>query len=119
MSTPAPPRGATAPGRMLWVGILDAYELEDHELALLVEIVRTMALLDRLDEVVRADGPITYTKDGAPRAHPAAVEARQQRLALARLQGALRLPSGEEADGNRRPQRRTGVRVPYRFTGTV
>jgi hypothetical protein len=38
------------------------------------------------------------------------VEARQQRIALARLLAALRLPSGEEGEQDRRPQRRMGVR---------
>jgi hypothetical protein len=45
--------------------------------------------------------------------HPAAVEARQQSITLARLLNALRLPNGEEGDeqvGARRPQRRPGVR---------
>jgi hypothetical protein len=48
-------------------------------------------------------------------AHPAVVEARQQRLALARLLAALRLPAGAEDDlaAGRRPQRRVGVRGFY------
>ncbi|MDQ3274292.1 MAG: hypothetical protein M3Q39_04480 [Actinomycetota bacterium] len=44
--------------------------------------------------------------------HPALVESRQQRLALARLLIALRLPDREE----QRPQRR-GLRGGYRLLG--
>ncbi|GIF16210.1 hypothetical protein [Actinoplanes teichomyceticus] len=55
------------------------------------------------------------------KAHPAAVEARQQRIALARLMVALRMPAGDEGDQaqGRRPQRRTGVRGFYGIRGGV
>ncbi len=109
--TPKPPAGVRAPGRRLWLSVVDAYVLEEHELAMLREAVRTVDLLDELDRRVRADGPIVSSSQG-DRAHPAAVEARQQRIALARLLASLRLPSGEE-DG--RPQRRVGVRGTYRL----
>ncbi|MDQ3452051.1 MAG: hypothetical protein M3493_05025 [Actinomycetota bacterium] len=44
------------------------------------------------------------------------MEARQQRIALARLLAALRLPAGEV---EQRPQRRVGVRGTYGITGAV
>jgi hypothetical protein len=55
------------------------------------------------------------------KANPAAVEARQQRIALARLLAALRLPNGESGDqqSGARPQRRVGVRTPYGIRGAV
>ena len=69
-------------------------------------------LLDNLDAIVRRDGPL-----GAKgKAHPAVVESRMQRIALARLTAALRLPAGDEGDlqkGARRPQRRVGARDVY------
>jgi hypothetical protein len=47
--------------------------------------------------------------------HPAVVEARQSKIALARLTAALRLPAGDETDqaAGRRPQRRVGMRGVY------
>src|SRR4051812_27514433 len=43
------------------------------------------------------------------RAQPAATEVSQQRITLARLKAALRLPVGEESEGQeRRPRRRNG-----------
>ncbi len=109
--TPKAPVGVRAPGRRLWVSVVDVYVLEEHELAMLREAVRTVDLLDELDRRVRDDGPIVSGPQG-DRAHPAAVEARQQRIALARLLASLRLPAGDEAG---RPQRRGAVRGTYRL----
>lgn len=55
------------------------------------------------------------------KAHPAAVEARQQRIALARLLAALRLPAGADGDEaqGRRPQRRVGARGVYGIRGAA
>jgi len=99
----------------LWLSVTDVYVLEEHELAVLREAVRTVDYLDALDRRVRVDGPIVSSPQG-DRAHPAAVEARQQRIALARLLAALRLPAGEV---EQRPQRRVGVRGTYGITGAV
>ncbi len=81
---------------------------------------RTADLLDRLEAAVAADGPML-----GDRIHPAAIEARQQRIAFARLSAALRLPAGEQDDGSRsggaerRPQRRVGVRGVYAPRGVA
>ena len=113
---PRTPDGLRAPGLRLWRSVVDVWSLDEHELAMLVEAVRTVDLLDRL---VRKDGPIIPTPQG-PRAHPAAVEARQQRIALARLLAALRLPDGEEGDESQnRRQRRVGARGVYGIRGAV
>jgi|SRR5829696_5144487 len=112
-SKPRIPAGTGTAGAKLWRAVLAAYELEEHELLLLREMVRTVDALDLLEARVAADGVLLGSSQGE-RAHPALVEARQQRIALARLQAALRLPAGEEESGDqRRPQRRTGVRGVY------
>jgi len=108
---PAPPDGSSTAAGALWNEVMGAYELEDHERALLVEAVRTMTLLDELDRIVRSDGAIIKSPHG-DKAHPAAVEARQQRITLARLLAAIRLPMGDE-DDSKQPQRRTGFRGTY------
>ena len=114
---PKPPTGARASGIRLWDSVLSEYELEEHEMALLREAVRLVDVLDALDRVVRAEGVLHDTPQGL-RAHPAVVESRQQKIALARLLAALRLPAGEEEAGEtRRPQRRVGVRGMYAIRG--
>jgi hypothetical protein len=117
---PRPPAGLRAPGRRLWASIIDSYDLDEHELALVVEAVRTVDLCDTLDAAVRKDGPLIESPQGL-KAHPAAVEARQQRIALARLLAALRMPAGEGADQaqDRRPQRRGGVKGVYQIKGAA
>lgn len=107
-------------GLRLWRSVVDQYAFDEHELVLLREAVRTADLLVKLDQLIRADGPLIDSPQGR-KAHPAAVEARQQRIALARLMAALRLPSGDEGDqqAGARPQRRSGVRTPYGIRGAV
>jgi hypothetical protein len=109
-SVPAPPEGTSAAGERLWRSVVDAFELDEHELALLVEAVRTVDLLEELDALVRAEGPVVDSPQGM-KPHPAGTEARQQRIVLARLIAALRLPAGEEGDQqmSARP-RRSGPR---------
>jgi hypothetical protein len=113
---PKPPTGTGTAGAKLWRAVLDEYELEEHELLLLREAVRTVDTLDALESRVAEDGPLLGSSQGE-RAHPALVEARQQRIALARLLAALRLSAGEEGAGDRRPQRRMGVRGVYGVAG--
>ena len=109
--TASPPKGAQAAGKRLWASVVDHYDLDEHETALLVQAVQTVDLCTRLEDVVQSEGPVIDSPQGR-KAHPAAVELRQQRLTLARLLAALRLPTGEE-DG--RPQRRVGVRGVHRI----
>src|SRR5512132_4083523 len=116
-SPPKPPPGTRTAGRRLWRSVLSAYELEEHEMALLREACRTVDRLDELHALVERDGVMV-----GDRLHPAMVEARQLRIALARLAAALRLPAGDEESGDakqgtRRPQRRVGVRGPYALRG--
>ncbi len=71
--------------------MLEKYELEEHEAVLLREAVRLTDLLDELHAEVERDGAVV-TARGELRAHPAVVEGRQCRLALARILAVLRLP---------------------------
>ena len=96
-------------GERLWASVADHFDLEEHEQALLREACRTVDQLDALAAVVDADGVVV---DG--KAHPALVESRQLRLALARLLASLRLPDDDDV----RPQRRGSVRGVYNFGGT-
>ncbi len=102
-----PPEHLAAGGLRLWHSVVDLYDLDEHERALLVRAARCVDLCDRLDALVERDGPML---DG--RAHPAAVEARLQGITLARLLAGLRLPAGtvDDQQASARPQRRSGYR---------
>lgn len=92
---PTPPPGTKAAGRRLWRSVLADYELDEHETVLLRQAVRVADLCDDLQEILDADGPMVTVK-GEIRTHPAAVELRQQRIVLARLVVALRVPIGDQ-----------------------
>lgn len=96
-------------GDLFKKSVLARYELQDHERVLLDEIARTMDDLDALAAHVASAG---HTIAG--RVNPALTEARQMRIALARLVAALRLP---EDDDENTPQRRVGVRGTYSMGG--
>jgi len=107
----APPDGLEEAGRSLWTAVLDDWQLETHERALLLQACQTLDLVDELQATLEADGAMVATTGGTPRTHPAAVEVRQQRIALARILAALRLPDGVDGDESQgRRQRRAGVR---------
>jgi hypothetical protein len=108
----APPKGTGPSGRALWRDVLAKFDLEEHELALLREAVRSVDQLDNLHDIVQRDGVIVDGPNGTPKMHPAAVEARQLRIALARVIAALRLPADDD-NTLYRPQRRVGVRGIY------
>lgn len=110
MATPKTPPGLKAGGRRLWREITDEYELAHHELVVLLEAARTVDALQSLEDIVNREGVTNVSPQGV-RAHPALVEARQQRVTLAKLVASLRIPldDGESAG---RTQQRVGVRAP-------
>lgn len=102
-------------GSRLWCSVVDDFELSGPEVTLLVQACQTADTCAALQAVIAVEGPMSETAEGTPRAHPALVELRQQRLTLARLMVALRLPTGEEDDepqAGARTQRR-GLRGVY------
>lgn len=104
MKLPPPPKGLRASGRALWASLLADYDLSGHERVQLLQAARVADLLDDLAAVVAVEGvtvvdPVT----AASRPSPLVIEMRQQRLTLARLIAALRVPDEQEA----RPQRRS------------
>ena len=108
---PAAPKGSSAAARHLWAQVLERFDLDQHETALLRECCRTLTDLDALAAVVERQGVLA--PDG--KVHPALVEARQQRITLTRLVASLRLP--EEVNLDARPQRRGAARGAYRVVG--
>jgi len=118
--TPAPPRGTGVAGRKLWTSIVASFDLDEHELVLLRQATRTVDLLEQLETEITSGGAMVQSPQGW-KANPACVEARAQRITLARLLAALRLPAGETGDeqANARPRRRVGVRGTYGIRGAV
>lgn len=109
------PAGLGKRGKALWAAVTAEFSLDVREQAQLEDASRTADLIDRLQAKIDADGVMTDAYGG--RVHPAATEIRQQRLALARLLVALRVPAGEEDGivvvGGGRSQRRA-IRGVYR-----
>jgi hypothetical protein len=109
MTIPRPPKNAGPAGRRLWADVVRTWELDEHERALLVALVRMVDRLDALEELVEAEGMVA-TGHGSVKIHPAVVEARQTAIAVARIAACLRLPAGEE---DAVPQHRGGARGVY------
>jgi hypothetical protein len=110
---PKAPVGAGAAGRRLWRSVLSEFDLAEHELALLRKAVHVADLCEQLQATVEREGVLL---NGRP--HRAMVELRAQRILLARLVVALRVPLGDQEDeaGPQRTQYR-GVRGVYGIRG--
>ncbi|MCT2088345.1 terminase [Micrococcus terreus] len=104
------PRGLRAGGKRLWTAVTDEFELAEHELSVLVEACRTVDALAELEKIIRAEGVTNVSPQGV-RAHPALVEARQQRVTLAKLVASLRIPMDDAQSVGRLPQQRVGIRA--------
>lgn len=108
---PAPPQELGKTGRALWQAVLADYELTEPEQVLLREACRTADSIDALQDLLAAEGLLAESSQGV-RVHPALVELRHQRLTLARLWSALRVPIGEDQEAAGRTQHR-GIRGVY------
>jgi hypothetical protein len=111
---PKTPAGTGPAGRRLWKAILAEFELAEHEMALLQQAVRVADTCEDLQAVVDAEGPLV-----GGRTHPALVELRAQRLLLARLVVALRVPLGDQEDAQPGRTQRRGIRGVYGIRGVV
>lgn len=87
------PRGLKAAGAQLWRSVTDVYDLDPPEATVFAEACRTVDLLADLRAEVAKTGLMAESAQGI-RVHPAAVEARQLTLALAKLLTSLGLPKG-------------------------
>jgi hypothetical protein len=110
MNLPKAPADAGPAGRRLWRAVLTDFELAEHEMSLLRQAARAADLCEQLQKIVDEQGPLATNRLGDEKPHPALVELRQQRLVLARLIVALRVPlgdqEGEDASSPSRTQRR-------------
>lgn len=79
----------------LWKACAEAFELEEHEQAVLEEACRIRDRISQIRRQVDADGVMLESSQGM-RLHPGIAEGRQQKLALARLLVTLGLPGEED-----------------------
>jgi hypothetical protein len=100
------PKELASTGKKLWNRVLKEFELADHEELVLLQACRIADNLDRL-QLDLGTGTMLLESSQGSRIHPAAVEARQQSLALAKIMASLRIPFGDEEAV---PQKRSGVR---------
>jgi hypothetical protein len=100
----------------LWTAVQSEFELQEHERALLVALVRQVDRLDQLEALI-ADAGLMVSGHGTVKVHPAVVEARQTALTVARIAASLRLPSGDEDQTSGRDQRRGAARGVYEIHG--
>ncbi len=91
-------------GERLSAAIRGEFELAEHELVLLAEAAKTLDTCVLLQELVDRGGLLAPTNAGE-RAAPALVELRAQRLTLARLLAAMRIPVDEQERTQRRGPR--------------
>jgi hypothetical protein len=97
---PKPPAGLRAPGKRLWVAVVNKYVLTAAEVEMLGQACRTADELDRLERAVRALPELTVQGSmGQIRPHPLLAEVRAHRLLLERLTSALCLPNEDEEVG--------------------
>jgi hypothetical protein len=80
-------RGAT-----FWRAVHRGFTLDLDEVALLIEVCRTITSLDDCAEIIARDGTLSVGASGQPVQHPAVAVADRQRMVLARLVAALGLP---------------------------
>lgn len=106
------PVGLRSGGAELWCQVVEEFDLGPHQLRLLRELCHAV---DALQEAVDRDGVMVPTVGGGGlKVNPAAVEARQCRIVVARLAAALRLPDDDDEDqGDGRGQRRGAPRGVY------
>jgi hypothetical protein len=97
-------------GQRLWDDVAGAWELSEHERAILTQACRGVDRLDAMAAELAAAPQVVKNSRGDLTAHPLLVESRQTSALVARLFAALGLPSGDEDEA---PQRRSR-RAPYR-----
>jgi phage terminase small subunit len=92
MAPPKPPASLGKAGRTLWSALVGAFDFDAHERELVATACRQADVVADLEAIVKAEGHMVTSPNGVQKIHPAVVEARAGRQALARLLGALSLP---------------------------
>lgn len=95
MSKRTPPQGLAPAGLAQWHRY-DEYELDAHEVRLLVEICREIDIVERLEEALKDADLLVKGSMGQDVANPLIGEVRQHRTTINTLMKSLKLPEEEE-----------------------
>lgn len=112
-SKPRAPADLGGAGRTVWRRLVSAYAFEEHELAVLETACRQADDVAALEVLIANDGLTVAGSAGQPRLNPAVAEARQGRIAFAKLLGALALPAEDgkpQTHASRTAQKAANVR---------
>jgi P27 family predicted phage terminase small subunit len=82
---PRAPAGLGSSGKRFWKRIVEAYELEEHHLALLQQACKCLDDLDEAGKALQEQGRYFLDKYEQWKEHPAAGDARQLRGLFQRL----------------------------------
>lgn len=82
---PPPPRSLKTRGRKLWISLNESLEWDAQEVALLLEVCRTLDTIDALAESIETEGVMVNGSQGQKVLNSAVAELRQQQAAYARL----------------------------------
>jgi hypothetical protein len=115
---PKAPTGLRAPGKRLWVAVVNKYVLTAAEVEMLGQACRTTDELDRLERAVRTLPELTTTgSTGQLKPHPLLEEVRRHRTLLERLTTALALPDEDQDVGLRGASRHAQKAARARWGG--
>ncbi len=95
---PKAPAGLAARGRKLWVDTLETFDLRPDEKALLLELARTLDVIDVLESALRDAPLMTEGSAGQQRSNPLLSEIRGHRLAAVQLFRSLGLSDVADVD---------------------
>ena len=109
VKSPGPPKGLEAAGRRVWRTAVNdlppGYEFDGRELLVLERACNQADVNAHLDALVAKDGYLDVGSAGQTRVSTVVVEARQGRIALARLLGELKFPDEDAVPRTSRSRR--------------
>lgn len=95
MDTTLPPSGLKKRGKDLWRSMIEKFEPNPAELALLHEMCSVLDEIDLLKAVLARSEPVVTGSAGQPRPHPIYAELRRHRELADRLARTLAMPSDD------------------------
>lgn len=104
MKSPVPPKGLQPRGRKLWKELHARYEFDPHEAEAVLEVCRTLDVIDLLAGAIQRDGAMIMGSQGQMVLNSAVAELRQQRASYARLVAQLNLDGAESGEGMKSPR---------------
>lgn len=95
---PAVPDGIGERGAAFWMSVQEQMEFDARETDLLVEVCRSLDMIDRLSSSIAVDGVMIQGSQGQKVLNSAVAELRQQQASYARLVLQLNLDGAEKGE---------------------